>query len=69
MFDGHNVFLDSDATYGTSWGWMFNFHPGWTSFFIGSDYMISKVTPQFIPVNDLNYHITFGINMPLGKRK
>ena len=20
MFDGHNVFLDSDATYGTSWG-------------------------------------------------
>ena len=56
------------TTYGTSWGWMFNFHPGWTSFFIGSDYMISKVTPQFIPVNDLNYHITFGINMPLGKR-
>lgn len=56
------------TTFGTSWGWMFNFHPGWTSFFIGSDYMISRVTPQFIPVNDINYHITFGINMPLGKR-
>lgn len=57
------------TTFGTSWGWMFNFHPGLTSFFIGSDYMISNVTPQFIPVNDLNYHITFGFNMPLGKRK
>ena len=57
------------TTFGTSWGWMFNFHPGFTSFFIGSDYMLYKVTPQFIPVNDLNYHITLGINMPLGKRK
>lgn len=57
------------TTFGTSWGWMFNFHPGLTSFFIGSDYMISNVTTQFIPVNDLNYHITFGFNMPLGKRK
>ena len=57
------------TTFGKSWGWMFNFHPGWTSFFIGSDYMISKVTPQFIPVNDLNYHLTIGVNMPLGKRK
>lgn len=56
------------TTFGTSWGWMFNFHPGFTSFFIGSDYMLHKVTPQFIPVNDLNYHITLGVNMPIGKR-
>ena len=21
MFDGHNVFFDEDATYGTSWAW------------------------------------------------
>ena len=48
---------------------MFNFHPAGTSFFIGSDYMISKVTPQFIPVNDFNYHLTIGFNMPIGKRK
>ena len=57
------------TTFGKSWGWMFNFHPGWTSFFIGSDYMISNITPQFIPVNDLNYHLTIGVNMPIGKRK
>lgn len=57
------------TTFGTSWGWMFNFHPRWISFFIGSDYMISNITPQFIPVNDLNYHITLGIVKPLGRRK
>lgn len=57
------------TTFGTSWGWMFNFHPRAFSFFVGSDYMLYKVTPQFIPVNDLNYHITIGMNIPLGKRK
>lgn len=57
------------TTYGTSWGWMINFHPAVTSFFIGSDYMISKVTPQYLPVNSFNYHLTLGFNMPLGKRK
>ncbi len=56
------------TTFGTSWGWMLNFHPVGASFFIGSDYMITKVTPQFIPVNNLNYHITIGMNMPIGKR-
>lgn len=57
------------TTYGTNWGWMLNFHPVATSFFIGSDYMISRVTPQFLPVNDFNYHITLGVNIPFGKRK
>lgn len=57
------------STYGTSWGWMFNFHPRVLSFFIGSDYMVTKVTPQFIPVNNMNGHITFGINLPIGKLK
>ena len=57
------------STFGTSWGWMLNFHPAGVNFFVGSDYMLSKVTPQFVPVNSLNYHINFGINLALGKRK
>lgn len=57
------------STYGTSWGWMFNFHPKLFSFFVGSDFMITKVTPQYIPVNNMNGHITIGVNKPLGKRK
>lgn len=57
------------TSYGTSLGWMFNFHPAGITFFVGSDYMITKVTPQFIPVDDLNAHITLGVNLALGKRK
>lgn len=56
-------------SYGTSLGWMLNFHPVGLSLFIGSDHMITNVTPQFLPVNDLNSHFTMGINIPLGKRK
>lgn len=57
------------TTYTTSWGWMFNVHPAGFSFFIGSDYMITKVTPQFLPVHNLNHHFTLGMNFPIGKRK
>lgn len=57
------------TTYGTSLGWLINFHPKGSTFFIGSDYMITKVTPQYIPVDNLNSHITLGVNIALGKRK
>lgn len=57
------------TTYGTSLGWMLNFHPAGVNFFVGSDYMITRVTPQFIPVNDFNSHITLGLTLALGKRK
>ena len=57
------------STFGTSWGWMLNFHPAGLNLFVGSDYMVTKVTPQFIPVNNLNAHLTFGLNLALGKRK
>ena len=57
------------GTYGSSLGWMINFHPAGINLFVGSDYMITKVTPQFIPVNKVNAHITFGLSLALGKRK
>lgn len=55
------------TSYGTSLGWMLNFHPAGINFFIGSDHMITRVTPQFIPLNDLNTHLTLGINIAVGK--
>lgn len=55
------------TTYGSSFGWLFNLHFTGFNLFVGSDYMITKVTPQCIPVNDLNAHVTFGIGFPLGK--
>ena len=57
------------STYGTSLGWMLNIHPVGFNLFFGSDYVITKVSPQFIPVNNLNGHFTFGINFPIGARK
>ena len=57
------------GTYGTSLGWMLNFHPAGINLFVGSDYMITKVTPQYIPVDNMNSHITLGLSLALGKRK
>lgn len=59
----------SRSTFGTTMGWMFNFHPKLLSFFIGSDYMITRVNPQYIPVNEVNSNVTLGINIPFGKRR
>ena len=57
------------TAYGSSFGWMLNFHPAGISLFFGSDFMITDVTPQFVPINNLNAHFTFGLNLALGKRK
>ena len=57
-----------NTTYGKSLGWVLNFHPAGINFFIGSDYMITKVTPQYLPINDMNAHVTVGLSLALGKR-
>ena len=42
MFDGHNVFFDSDATYGKSWG-------------LG-DYLDALQTPLIVAAVECNHH-------------
>lgn len=54
------------STYGSSFGWILNFHPKGFNFFIGSDHMIFKVTPQFVPVHNLNANFSMGINFTFG---
>ena len=56
------------STYGSGFGWMLNFHPVGFSMFLGSDFMITDVSPQFVPVNKLNANFTFGISIPFGRR-
>lgn len=48
---------------------MLNLHCPGFSFFIGSDYFITKVNKQYIPLNDFNSSVSFGINIPFGKRR
>lgn len=57
------------STYGTGFGWMLNIHPAGFSMFLGSDFMITDVSPQFVPVDNLNANFTFGISFPFGRRK
>ena len=52
------------TSYGSAMGWMLNIHPRVLSFFIGSDYMVFRVTPQYIPVNHLNVNLCLGLNIP-----
>ncbi|MEG0993690.1 MAG: DUF5723 family protein [Bacteroidales bacterium] len=56
------------STYGPGFGFIMNFHPKGFNFFVGSDFMITRVTPQFIPVNNLNANVCMGINFAWGNR-
>ena len=57
------------SNFGSSLGWVLNFHPNGFNFFIGSDHMITKVTPQFVPVGNANASVCVGFNIIWGKNK
>lgn len=58
------------GTFGSSFGWMLNFHPKGFNFFIGSDNTyFGKFSPQFIPTGKLNTSIHFGFNVKWGERR
>ena len=51
-----------------SFGLALNFHPGWIHFFIGTDFMMFRVTPQALPVGQKVFNLTFGLAKTIGKR-
>lgn len=51
------------STFGNSFGWMLNFHPRGFNFFVGSDHMIFKITPQGIPVGRATANVNLGFNV------
>ena len=50
------------SSFGSSLGWVLNFHPNGFNFFIGTDHMITKVTPQYVPVGNANANVSLGFN-------
>lgn len=56
------------STYGSSMGFVLNFHPRGFNFFIGTDYMLNEVNSQFIPLNS-NTNVSMGVNIILAKNK
>lgn len=57
------------STYGAGFGAMANIHCPGFSFFIGSDCFLSKVNKQFVPLEDMNASVSFGINVAFGNNK
>lgn len=51
------------GTFGSSFGWMLNFHPRGFNFFIGSDHQFFKVTPQVLPVGRCSAAVNIGFNV------
>lgn len=45
-----------------------NLNPGWINFFIATDVLASKHTPQFIPIKQSIMNVTLGLGIPIGKR-
>ena len=51
------------SSFGTEMGWMLDIHPKGIAFFIGSDYMVFRVTPQYLPVEHCNVDLCMGVNI------
>ncbi len=53
---------------GHSLGLAVNFSPSWINFFVATDMLLGKRTPQCLPVNSSSANITLGLGFPIGKK-
>ena len=49
-------------------GLALNLNPNWINFFIATDIVTVKHTPQFIPVKQSMMNVTLGLGVPIGRR-
>ena len=45
-----------------------NLCPGWINFFVATDLLLTRHTPQWVPVKQSTANATIGIGIPLGRR-
>lgn len=62
---GSYTFVDNRAH---ALGLGLNLCPGWINFFVGTDMLLSKKTPQWVPVRQSSMNVTFGLGVPIGAR-
>ena len=57
------------STFGESYGAAVNFHPKGLNLFVGVDSFkpILNVTPQYIPIDEINTNVVVGLTFPFGK--
>lgn len=59
----------SFSDFGTGFGAMANLHCPGFSFFLGTDCFLSKVGKQYIPLENMNASVSFGVNIGFGRHK
>ncbi len=55
-------------SYFKTFGFALNFSPSWINFYVGTDYMFTHVSPQFIPIKQRAVNVHFGMSVPIGVR-
>ena len=53
---------------GGALGLALNLCPGWINFFVATDVLMAKHTPQWIPIRQSSMNVTLGLGFPIGKR-
>ncbi len=53
---------------GNAVGLALNLCPNWINFFVATDMLIAKHTPQWLPISHTTMNLTLGIGVPIGKR-
>ncbi len=51
----------------SSLGLAVNFTPSWFNFYIATDFLFSKKSVQYIPINQTNMSVSLGLAVPFGK--
>lgn len=49
-------------------GLAINACPDWINFFLATDLLVCKHTPQWVPINSTSMNVTLGIGIPIGRR-
>ncbi|MEG2727579.1 MAG: DUF5723 family protein [Mucinivorans sp.] len=64
-----NMALSADwSNVSWSWGALINFCPKFINFFVGFDYFLTDITPQWIPMRSASPMLSLGLNVPIGHR-
>ncbi len=57
MLHGYNTF-----------GFALNFSPKGFNFFLGTDYMVTRITPQGVPIHNKGFNVCMGMSIQVGRK-
>lgn len=54
------------GNHGGTLGLAVNFCPKWIHFYLATDMLVARHTPQFLPISATEMNLTLGIGIPFG---